>query len=315
MPLLRVNATASGVALHASSRPVGVTIARAADRARGPSIVMVHGFKSAPDHPVRCPHRRIFARGVAQGWADTLVPQGGDTLGIAFGWNARGSLRAAHTRAQSQARALAELVHLLRRARPDEPVQIIAHSLGAALALAALPHLQRGDIGRILLLAGAVPVQAARLALQTDTGRGVALVNLVSRENDLYDFAFEQILRCGPTLGQGIAARNALTVQIDCPVTLATLARLGFPIAAPSRRVCHRSVYAREGIMSFNRALLSGFGGPSLTQLADMLPDAPSPRWSRLCPDLSSLSGLAAQTKSRIMLRRRSKGSEHEHAY
>lgn len=315
MPLLRVNATASGVALHACMRPLGATIARAARQARGPGIVMVHGYKYMPGHATHCPHRRIFARGVPQGWPDVLVPQGGDGFGVAFGWNARGSLGTVYGAAQAQGHALAALVRILRRARPDEPVQIIAHSLGATLAMAALPHLQRGDIGRILLLAGAVPQDAARGALRTEAGRGAELVNLVSRENDVFDFAFEQFLRCGPALGQGLAVRNALTVQIDCPATLAVLARLGHPIGPPSGLVCHRSVYARDGIMAFNRALLMGADDPGLGRLARLLPDTPAPRWSRLRPDFSPLSTLAAQAKSRIMPRYRSKGSEHEHAY
>jgi len=51
------------------------------------------------------------------------------------------------------------------------------------------------------------------------------------------------------TIGYGLSAPNAVTLQIDYPDTLDRLDRIGLPIGAPERRICHWSSYTRHRIL------------------------------------------------------------------
>ena len=80
---------------------------------------------------------------------------------------------------------------LIQRLAPGRPVDLIAHSLGARVALAALPHLEAAP-GRVILLGAAEYDARAREALDALISPSPPQVyNVTARANDPYDFAFE----------------------------------------------------------------------------------------------------------------------------
>lgn len=299
MPLLRINATGHGLSLHGSAQSANDALMQAGN-GRGPTVVMVHGYKYSPLVPAHCPHARIFH---PQGWPAALGVQQDDTLGIAFGWSGWCRLTSAYGTAIEQGRNLARVIAALRA---RGPVHLIAHSLGATLALAALPYLKGGDVGRIVLLSGAAHLGLAQHALDTPAGQSCALFHVTSRENALFDLAFEQIIQGTGAIGRGLDCPQAMRLAIDCPETLARLRGLGYPLAAPRRRICHWSSYTRPGVMALNAALL--FGQLEMSDLRKALaPQTVMPR--RRLP-------LALTSKTRIMGGAQiNKGPCHEHAY
>lgn len=291
MPLLRINATARGLRVHASPQSVTAALARVAD-GQGPVVIMVHGYKYSPFVQGRCPHARIFHAGA---WPAELHSAERGALTIAFGWHARGGLLAAYDTALGQARQLAQVVAALRG---RGPVHIIAHSLGATLVLAALPYLRGGDVGRIVLLSGAAHLGLARHALATPAGAACETFHVTGRSNALFDFAFERMIPGSGAIGRGLRQANTTTLQIDCPATLALLETLGYPLAPAQRRICHWSCYTRAGVMALNAALLDGTLGVA-----------------RLRDALAVMQPLAPPAKTRIMGWSTRKGPPHEHAH
>lgn len=316
MPLLRVNAMASGAGdapcvqdaglqVHGTMRgPSGCL----ADRrmAAGPATILIHGYKYAPYHPRHCPHQRIFGVG---GWLGALGAD--DGLTVAFGWQARGALRGAHARGLRRGMELARLVRMLRAHDPARRVNIVAHSLGASVAMAALPYLKTGDISRIILLTGACHRDFAGQALASDAGRTAQVLNVTSRENDVFDFAFERLVPGSGAIGRGLLHDNVVDMQIDCARTLPALALLGHRVAPARRRVCHWSAYTRPGLLAFYGAFLRDPDALPLAHLRAALPATAAPRWSRLL----AAPPLAAALKTRIMARTKPEGPPHEHAY
>ncbi|WP_195822359.1 alpha/beta hydrolase [Roseobacter sp. MH60115] len=287
MPLLRINARDGMLTLHRGATPVPDAV-RATRAAPGPAIIMIHGYKYAPESINHCPHKKIF-RDSAHGWPASLgyntgLPEEG--LGIAFGWYARGPLAQVHRRAADLGRALAQLVEALKSAAPKRPVHIIAHSMGVEIALSALGHLPSQAVQRMVLLTGASFTSHAEAMLRTQAGRSAEVFNITSRENDLFDLAFERMVAApggqDRAIGLGIDLPNVVNLQLDCPDTLSCLATLGLPLAPPERRVCHWSSYRRPGVMALYARLLRDPHGLPQTQLAKLLPDTPEPRWSRL---------------------------------
>jgi len=266
----------------------------------GPVIVMVHGFKYAPGHASECPHRHIFSltperdcykvvswpRGL--GFDGTRPDEG---LAVGFGWNARGSLWRAYREAARAGAALAATIDALRAAAPGRPIHAIAHSFGARVVLSALARLEAGALDRVILLAGAEFGHHAARALATPAGRAAEIINVTTRENDLYDFLLECLVappaRGDRSLGLGLPiGANVLTLQLDDPDTLDVLACAGFAIAPPAARVCHWSPYTRPGALDFYAALLRDPGRLSLARLRAALPERTAPRWSRLLPEI-----------------------------
>ncbi len=292
MPLLRINATARGLRMHGSPKSV-TTALEGVGQGRGPVTIMVHGYKYSPFVQGRCPHARIFHAGA---WPAQLHSAERGALTIAFGWHARGGLVRAYDTALGQARQLAQVVTALRG---RGPVHIIAHSLGATLVLAALPYLRSGDVGRIVLLSGAAHLGLARHALATPAGATCEMFHVTGRSNALFDFAFERMIPGSGAIGRGLRHANALTLQIDCPVTLLQLEALGYPLAPAQRRICHWSCYTRAGVMTLNASLLDGALG-----------------MERLRAALAATPPLAPPLKTRIMgWHNRRKGPPHEHAH
>jgi pimeloyl-ACP methyl ester carboxylesterase len=257
-------------------------------RIGAPIVIMIHGYKYAPGHPDDCPHDHILSatprvtdRRVIS-WPQHLGLDGRQAMGIAFGWAAHGSAWASYAQAAVAGRSLARLLDALRGY--GHQVHIIAHSMGARVALQALPHLAPGAVDRMILLAAAELRRPARRALASPGAMGVEFVNITTRENDLYDMYLEWgIGACLDTaLGQGLprAPGGWLDLQIDQTATLETLAALGHPIAPRQTRICHWSPYLRRGVFPLYRALLTG--QLSVSALQARLPTKADRRWSAL---------------------------------
>lgn len=287
MPMLRINATPVGLKLKGSEHYSTQDLRNAADLP-GPAIIMVHGYKYHPGHNRHCPHQKLFGT-AAHHWPARLgicANDRGDDLGIGVGWYARGPLRAVHARATALGDNIARIVKALKIQRPSRPVHVIAHSLGAEAALTSLSALPAHAIKRMVLLTGASYTQHAQDMLNTPAGRTVEILNVTSRENDLFDAAFEHIVRSEKAgdraIGQGIPAANVVNIQIDCTDSLRGFRELGFPVTPPVRRICHWSGYKRSGVMALYREFLRRPENLPLERLNGVIPSQATPRWSRL---------------------------------
>jgi hypothetical protein len=252
-----------------------------------PVVAMVHGWRYAPGLVADCPHRTILGldpQGTNRhviSWPRHLALDGTHGLAIGLGWHARCGLWTAHRRASQAGLALAEIASLVARISPGRPLHVIGHSLGARVALNALAHARPGHFGRLILLAAAETRAGAEAALASPAGRAAEIVNVASRENDLFDALYEWGVHLGlrTSVGQGLGrpAGNWRDLWIDQPGTRAALADLGFPLPPPSARICHWSPYLRPGIFALYRALLDGRLSPAALPLC-----RPARRWSRL---------------------------------
>ncbi len=296
MPILRLNATEEDLQLQGSAASASWAT-RSAARGNGPVIIMVHGFKYDPWHPAHNPHSSIFAAAThAQCPADVHWPRHlgfglGDPdegLAIAFAWRARGNIWRAKRTATSAGRHLARAIRHVRSVAPRRPIHIVSHSMGSEVAFEAIEALPAGSIQRMISLTGASYQSRAEAALRSPCGRTVELFNVVSRENDLFDFCFERLIAPeGPNdnaMSAGLSAPNALTLQLDCPTSLDALKRFGGYLAQPQRRVCHWSGYTRPGALRFYKQLLRQPETIAFDAIKQALPRETSARWSRIMP-------------------------------
>ncbi len=268
-----------------------------------PVTILLHGFRYTPDQPDHDPHRFIFAAHSDEpvlrnpSWPRHLGYGRGKPGGlcIGFGWNACGTIWRANDEALRAGVALATLIGQLRAAGMG-PVNILAHSLGARVALAALAPLCAGDVGRIIFLTGAEYRSVAETALATPAGQAAEVLNITSRENDLFDFLYESsTLWRGPTLGAGLDTRRCVTLQIDHTAHCEGLRVLGYPTAAPKNRICHWSSYLRPGLFPLYRAFLREPQSLPLELLRAHLPTEVQPRWSRLLARPVGEAGVVVQ--------------------
>ncbi len=279
----------------------GLARALAALPAGRPVVVMIHGFKFCPSAPRTSPHTHILSAAPSRAcWKAISWPRhlrlGGDRgLAIAFGWPARGTIWQAYGRAAGAAGSLARLLRTLHRLDPARPVHLIAHSLGARLALLALRGLEPGTVHRMVLIAPAVFRAEAAAAMDTPAGRRAEVFSVLGRENTLFDLLLRTAFPAsGPTLGRsGPALPRWLDLRLDRAGVLAALAGLGHRIAAPRARICHWSGYLRPGIFGLYRALLHRPAETPLPLLRRQIEGArglPAPRsriGGRVCPRLT----------------------------
>ncbi|WBU63155.1 DUF726 domain-containing protein [Paracoccus aerodenitrificans] len=262
--------------------------------AGAPVIVMVHGYRYCPSHPDHDPHRHILGLKPSlpgakrlRSWPRALgfSSDGNEGLGIPFGWPARGRLASAYRRAGQVGRDLAHSIEALSDAA-NRPVHVIGHSLGARVALQAMVASKSGSIGRLILMAAAELRIEAEAAMTSPAAQQAEIINVTSRENDLFDLGLELLVGRArkPALGLGLSQprRNWLDLQIDAPDVRASLADLGFDIGADVARACHWSPYLREGLFDFYRVALGQPWALPLPLLHAHLPVGQSPRWSRL---------------------------------
>jgi len=260
-----------------------------------PLAIMVHGFQYSPRDPARSPHLSLYEPGEASGWPARLghgAAQAPVCLG--FGWESRGSIWQAYARAPRAARALAELVDLAAALAPRRRITLLAHSLGARVALQSLRHMPAGALSRAILMAGCEFRHRALAAADCPAGRAADFLNVSAAQNRPYDLLLEYLFaparpgRAAMGRGMGGAGARWCDLALSCPETRAALARLGHPVGTTSRRICHGSTYSAPGVFSLYRAALSA--ASLLPRLRAALP-APAPR--PLGRNLARLAGFA----------------------
>ena len=283
MTLLRINATEHGLALHNSTAPLLPCLRQHLLRQPPtmPVVIMTHGFRFAPGAGADCPHNHILSvnkqpiHPKALSWPCALGLTTDDTapgLGIAFGWSALGSLWQAHAQAKQAGMMLAALITQIHALTPQRPIHLMGHSLGARVILTALPHAPTGSVHRLLLLAPAEYQSTTRAALTSPAGRQAEAFMITSGENALFDVALERLIAspCPKDRVIGLSAPdlpNLTTLRLDCPATLAALAKCDLRIAPRQKGICHWSVYLRPGVFDLYRALLWHPQHPTLAAL------------------------------------------------
>ncbi|NRB00141.1 MAG: alpha/beta hydrolase [Rhodobacteraceae bacterium] len=297
MPLLRINAI-DGALRTTGTRSVTAALgaALAVLPPGAPVIVMLHGYKYTPLSAAHSPHSRLLslkptsARARFMSWPRRMgFGQGDPTEGlcIAFGWHGRGTIWQAYREAGEVGKHLALLLGMIR-ARSAAPLHVLAHSLGCRVALAAVEALPARGVDRMILMSAAEFRSRADLSMSRPAGQTAEVINVTSRENDLFDAMLEGLLQPlswgDPALSEGLETPrpNWLDLQIDDTDTLAALGRLGFEIKRPDKRVCHWSGYVRPGMLAFHNALLRQPNCTRLSELRAALPETRAPRWSRL---------------------------------
>lgn len=304
MPLLRINADGTEPRCEGGEGTLRAALAALPEGA--PVIVLIHGFRFSPAVPAQSPHRHILSLDPAAdcwkaiSWPRHLGFGRGDPaegLCLAFGWEGRRTIWHAYAEAARAGRALARLLTRIEALRPGTRPGILAHSLGARVALQALPHLSGPLAGRVVMLAAAELRRPAAAALASRAARATDFVNVTSRENAPYDFLVERLLPLRPdrALGRGTGSPrpNWLDLPLDTPETLVALAALGPRIAPPRARSCHWSLYLRPGIFALYRALLRD--GLPLAALQACLPASPPPARSRFRAEPAGFAGLPSE--------------------
>lgn len=286
-----------------------------------PVTILIHGYKFDPASPERDPHRSLFAFDPAPcrkirswpcglGFADDRGETG---LAIGFGWPAaaghlaslattrRTGFAKVYDRAGDYGAPLAELIALINRLDPGRTIDILAHSLGARVALSALPHLTQA-MGRIVLL-GAAEFDA-RVHDALDAVRAPApprIYNVTARCNDIYDAMFETFAPrrswSDRAIGLGLGANLPfwLDMQVDRADVTAWINERGIALTVADARFCHWSFYTRTGAFELYRAILRRRPGWDVASLRR----APcfagqEPRWSRVGPVVALPSFAAA---------------------
>lgn len=293
MPLTHANADGSRLADPAGT----VARLRSALAEAGPDApiaVLVHGLSYAPRDPARCPHRLLYGPTCPEAWGLRLgcdTPEAPVALG--FGWESRGSVWRAYHRAPAAGQALAELLDLAAALAPSRRITLIAHSLGARVALQALRSLAPGTAHRAILLAACEFRTPAARALDCAAGDALDVLNVTARQNRAFDllmeYGFAPARRPQATLARGMAGRARwCDLDLSCPAARAALSRLGHPVAAPESRVCHGATYLAPGAFPLYRAALS-----DASLLPRLRAALPAPEARPLTANLARLAALA----------------------
>lgn len=319
MAYMGVRATADGLRASDSSVPLDALDGLLAG-GDGPVAVLVHGYRFHPGRRRYDAEESLFApvpRGEGarvRSWPAGLgfAEDRGETgLAIGFGWPAtaplfgsiltsgRNGFARVYEAAADYGAHLAELMARVQTIAPGRRVDILAHSLGARVALAALPRLAEAP-GRVILLGAAEYEAAARARLEAVRGARLPQVyNVTTRANDVYDLAFECLAprrsKAGLALGSGLrdAPPNWLDLQLDHPAVTAWINRQGIALSPPEARVCHWSFYTRPGALAVYAAILRRRPGWDIGTLRRVRCLGESePRWSRLVPGRRGAGGL-----------------------
>ncbi len=307
-----VTATNEGLRSARTGRPVASVLARHLERLpQGAKVtILIHGYQYHPDTKSDDPHRLLFAFKPAvscwkiRSWSNGLgFTRRADANGlcIGFAWPATGSIAKSYlttgkspfhgiyVKATDFGRQLAELLDMILTLDPERKVDLVAHSLGARVALSSLPHLDRHP-ERIILLGGAeFDSEARRFLGGKPEDRTAHVYSFTARSNDIYDAAFGMFApRSAPTampIGSGgvVDHPNWLNIQIDRAQVSDWINAQGIPLRPVHRHFCHWSFYTRHGAFGIYRAILDRKPGWDLEDLR-RVPGLTEqdPRWSRV---------------------------------
>lgn len=308
--------TASDAGLRAAASADGVE-AGLRRRLRGlprgaPIVILIHGYKFHPGSPQTDPHGSLYAhRPSRDSWKIRSWPEGlgfdddagASGLSIGFAWPAsaphiksliatrRTGFAHVYDRAAIFGGLLAELIGLIQRLAPGRPVDVLAHSLGARVALAALPHLPEAPARMILLGAAEFDARALAFLRASPAPCPPQIYNVTARANDFYDLMFESFApRLGwseRAVGLGLRAQLPfwLNLQLDRADVTAWINERGIPLTPSAVRLCHWSFYIRGGAFEVYQAILRRRPGWDIASLrASPCFAAQEPRWSRLRP-------------------------------
>lgn len=262
-----------------------------------PIIVLTHGFMFDPFGGPHCdPHQFLYhfdsERAAQDRWKRSVswplglgfsneAEDGAEGLCVAFSWSARTPLWEAWMR-QRRARfslaydeagaagmALAETIRVLAAAFPGRRIDLVGHSLGARVVLAAIATLAReGDparhaLGRAILLN---PAEFVESALETLAVAGSAMPQVYAvgaRENSIFNMLLERFAPRVPfpriglgREGLGRAHPRWIDLQLDRADLEDWLSVRGIEIDSTPRKACHWGVYNRSGVMALYRAIL-----------------------------------------------------------
>jgi hypothetical protein len=320
MAYFGVTAGASGLEPALPGDDLEAAIRRRVPALGQPIVVLVHGYKFNPGRPGADPHRSLFALSslpnrrirswpAGLGFADD---QGESGLCVGFAWPAsephvasllrtgRTGFARVYDRAGQQGRHLADLLRLLQRLAPGHRIDLLAHSLGARVALAALPHLEVPPGRMVLLGAAEFDARAAEFLGSRPPGAAPEIYNVTSRANDLYDLAFETFAprrgRRERAIGLGLNRQLPcwLDLQLDRADVTAWANAQGIPLVSHGARLCHWSFYTADGTLALYQAILrrrSGWDVASLRQIPCFA--VQEARWSRLLPRRPALAAPA----------------------
>lgn len=283
MPLLQLKSTGHVPELRDQTGSLDQALRSAlpAQPPNTPVVIMLHGLRYDPDMPDHDPARSLFAArpstddprtvswprhlGFARGQAD-------EGLCIGLAWKARTWLWTAYRRATEVGVSLAHLVDAIHDIDPRREIVIVAHSLGARVALCALPHIQSGRIDRMVFIYGAEFAREADRLLAAAPSPPPDIINVTSRENWLVDGGFAAVI-AGRPWAETIGSRSGTKCArwIDLPLhdrtALTILRRSGFRISTVLRSVCHWSGYTRPGVFPVYKDFLRAKGRLPLKEL------------------------------------------------
>ncbi|MEM9044306.1 MAG: hypothetical protein AAGC81_06405 [Pseudomonadota bacterium] len=313
MAVLRVNATRSG---ELSTACQGASWRLELDRAlerlapEDPVCILIHGYRFTwrADTPCLDPHLRLFGAGQSRcgqlrpvrgdwaGWLGFSEEPDRDGLCIAFGWEARSTKSGGRSRtfakiyrdAAKAAGALGILAAHIAARRPGLSIDMLAHSLGARVALNCLSQRPLDQYGRVILMGAAEFVSEAEAALAAP--HQAEIYHMLSRANDPFDGLFgllapTQLAMHQVSLGiRGLGRAHArwIDLQLDLPALGDWLEMRGHRLTR-EERVSHWHFYADAGAMGFYRAILRHRPPHAIRNLrAARIPEEIEPRWSRL---------------------------------
>lgn len=222
-------------------------------------VIMIHGYKFDSGDQNHCPHATMFNPDAVEqdyrtlSWPDAFHMAPADSCAIGFAWPARGKLGSVYDLAARAGAELGQLIKALRLHHPEIPIHLMAHSMGARVALRAFHLLEAGDVERAILLFPAeyqVPTEAT---LSTDAGKACEILTIASHENTFYEFLFSWMKLAGAQMGPAFggyqpARSNHVTLWIDRTDIIDALNSMDIRIGHRERRLCHWSAYTRTGI-------------------------------------------------------------------
>jgi pimeloyl-ACP methyl ester carboxylesterase len=284
---------------------------------QAPIVILIHGYKYHPHQKLRDPQRSLFSFQATghcrrvRSWPVGLgFTRHADAAGlcIGFGWPAylpdlpsllvarRSGFARVYDSAKMVGAQLADLISAIQALVPGRTVDVMAHSLGARVALAALPRLDEPPGRMILLGAAEFDARAREFLRAMRTERMPEIYNVTARFNDVYDALFETFAPRrhwrDRALGHGLgmALPNWLDLQLDHADVAGWVNDLGITLPHMDARLCHWGFYTGTGALDIYRAILRRHPGWDVASLARVqCLRGQEPRWSRLRPEPARL--------------------------